>query len=250
VPKTGAFPLSQSFDTVGPLANSVSCCATAHAIMVGEDEVPLMPRAAQGLRLGVLKNYVLEGLDQEVSSAFEAALARLSKSGAVLADVSFPELDELPSINQKGGIVAAEAYHVHRRRMAERGDLYDPRVFRRIETAAAISAADYLDYFEHRARMIKRLHQLFQGLDALVLPTTMNVPPPVSLLAKTEDYLRFNAMSLRNTYVANFLNGCSLSIPMTHAGDAPAGFMLIAPNGWDSALFSTSAGVEQVVRKI
>src|SRR5205823_1172119 len=117
VPTTGAFPLSMSFDSVGPLANSVACCAAAHAIMSGEGEGAIVRREVSGLRLAVLKDFVLDGLEAPVAAAFDRAFAKLGKAGASLADLNFPELKDIPSINSKGGIVAAEAYYVHRERL-------------------------------------------------------------------------------------------------------------------------------------
>ena len=180
---------------------------------------------------------------------FDAALKRLSGAGATLCDVRLPALTELPSINAKGGIVAGEAYHVHRARMAAKGEAYDPRVRTRIEMAAAISAADYLDYFARRREMIAAFGQAMQGLDAVLLPTTLNTPPAIAALATDLDYLRFNAMSLRNTYVGNFLNGCAISLPMHEKGTAPTGLMLLAPWGQDQALFAVAAAAEKIARR-
>lgn len=247
VPTAGAFPLSASFDSVGPLANSVACCATGDAIMSGEGDGAIVPRQAGSLRLAVLKDYVLDGLEVGVAAAFERTLARLTRAGVAVSDMAFAALRDLAAINSKGGIAAAEAHHIHRDRMAVRGDDYDQRVRRRIETAAAIQAADYLEYFRRRNGMIAAFRDLFMGVDAVIMPTTLNTAPPVAALASDKDYLRYNAMSLRNTYVGNFLNGCSISIPMTGPDEAPCGLMLIAPWGRDRELFAAAAAVEAVL---
>lgn len=248
VPLTGAYPLSFSFDSIGPLANSVACCSIADAIMADDGDGTVVPRAPATLRLAVLRDFVLDGLEAPVAAAFERALARLASSGATLTDMAFPELRDLPGINRKGGIVAAEAFHHHRKRMAEQGDAYDPRVRTRIQAAEAISAADYLDYFARRREMIDQFSRRFAGFDAVILPTTLNTPPAIAALASEEDYLRFNAMSLRNTYVGNFLNGCAISMPMQEPGSAPCGLMVLAPWGHDRALFDTAASIESTLR--
>ena len=249
VPTAGAFPLSSSFDSVGPLANSVACCATADAIMAGEGDRVIGTREAGGLGLAVLRDYVLDGLEVPVAAAFERALAGLTRAGVTLADMAFAELGDLPLINARGGILAAEAHHIHRDRMAARGAEYDRRVRTRIEMAAAISAADYLEYGRRRATMIAKFGRAFAGFDAVIMPTTLNTPPPVAALASDKEYLRFNAMSLRNTYVGNFLNGCSISLPMNGEGEAPCGLMLLAPWGHDAALFAAAAAVEAVLAR-
>jgi aspartyl-tRNA(Asn)/glutamyl-tRNA(Gln) amidotransferase subunit A len=248
VPLTGAYPLSFSFDSIGPLANSVACCSAADAIMADDGDGTVSPRAHGALRLAVMRDFVLDGLEAPVAAAFERALARLASSGATLSDMAFPELRDLPAINRKGGIVAAEAFHHHRQAMTEQGDAYDPRVRTRIQMADAISAADYLDCFVRRREMIGLFTRRFAGFDGVILPTTLNTPPSIAALATDEDYLRFNAMSLRNTYVGNFLNGCAISMPMQEPGSAPCGLMVLAPWGHDRALFDVAAGIEAALR--
>lgn len=248
VPLDGAYPLSFSFDSIGPLANSVACCAAAHAIMADEGEGDLRPRQPSSLRLAVLEDFVMDGLEAPVEADFRRALNSLGKAGVTLTRMAFPELKDIPSINSKGGVVAAEGYHHHRQQIVKHGAGYDSRVRTRLILAEGISSAEYLDYFVRRREMIAALAARFTGVDAVIWPTTLNTPPAIAALATDLDYLRFNAMSLRNTYVGNFLNGCAISIPMHAPGQAPTGFMLFAPWGFDRQLLDVAAGVEAVVR--
>ncbi len=250
VPLAGCSPLSFSFDTIGPLANSVACCATADAIMAGDWDGRLPARSVRGVRLAVLKDFVLDGLEDKVAADFERAVKALGDQGAVIGEMAFPELRDIPAINSKGGIVAAEAIHVHRARMAEKGDQYDPRVRGRIAAAESISAADYLDYFARRREMIAAFSDRFQGFDAVLMPTVLNTPPAQADLAEDKDYFRLNGMSLRNTYVGNFLNGCAISLPMHGEGTAPTGLMAMAPWGLDRALFGVAAALERGISAI
>ena len=114
--------------------------------------------------------------------------------------------------------------------------------------AETISAADYLDLFVRRRAMIQLFADRFQGFDGVLLPTTLNTPPALADLAQDKDYLRFNGMSLRNTYVGNFLNGCAISIPMQEEGEAPCGLMVMAPWGNDRNLFGVAAALEAALK--
>ncbi len=88
VPTTGAFPLSTTLDSVGPLARTVACCAIADAVLAGEPpEVP-PPRDVAGLRLAVPQAVVLGGLDDAVSASFARALSALSRAGAQVTDLA------------------------------------------------------------------------------------------------------------------------------------------------------------------
>src|SRR5579862_9559771 len=74
VPTDGAFPLSQTLDSIGPIARSVADCAKADAIMAGEDFTPLQPVALAGLRIGIAEGLPLDRLDEIVAPAFKAAV--------------------------------------------------------------------------------------------------------------------------------------------------------------------------------
>ena len=244
----GTYPLSPRFDSVGPLGNSVACCAAADALMAGDWSGRIVLREAPTLRIGVLKTAVLEGLDSAVAAAYERALARLSKAGVTLLDFEFKELLEMQSLTIKGGIVAAEAYAQHRDLIGRKGADYDPRVRMRIEAAGGISAADYLSIVKRRDEMIGRFGAATQGFSAVALPTVVIVPPPISALAGDQDYLRYNSMSLRNTYVGNFLDCCAISIPVSEPGAAPVGLMLMGMWGQDENLFSVGQAVENLFK--
>lgn len=244
----GAYPLSSRFDSVGPLGNSVACCAAADALMAGDWTGKIAARAVSSLRIGVLKTAVLEGLDADVAAAYERALSQISKAGARLVDLAFEELLEMPGLTIKGGVVAAEAYAQHRDLIARKGADYDPRVRMRLDAAGGISAAEYLSIVKRRDEMIRRFSAVTQGLSAVVLPTVMIAPPPIAALAGDQDYLRYNSMSLRNTYVGNFLDCCAISIPVNEPGAAPVGLMLMAVWGQDQSLFSVGQVVESLLQ--
>jgi aspartyl-tRNA(Asn)/glutamyl-tRNA(Gln) amidotransferase subunit A len=247
VPTKGAFPLSRSLDAVGPLAVSVSSCAIADAIMAGDWDGRIAAREAATLRFGIPRHVVLDNLDAEVAAAFEATRRMLEKAGAGFVDVDLPAFADLPAVNAGGGITAVEASHVHHDLLASHGDQYDQRVRRRIQSGEKIPAPAYLGMLRFRERLIVEFKRQMQGLDALVMPTTPNIPPPITALERDEDYGAINFLSLRNTFIGNFLDSCALSLPMTPRGEAPAGLMLMAPWGSDQALFAMAQAVEGVI---
>src|SRR4051812_31744420 len=86
VPTDGAFPLSFTLDSVGPLAKSVAECALTDAVMAGETERPVEPATLTGLRFGIWQGMPFDGIDQIVSAAWSLAVAQLGKAGARLSD--------------------------------------------------------------------------------------------------------------------------------------------------------------------
>jgi len=248
VPLTGAFPLSSSLDSIGPIARSVQCCATLDAILAGEDPGPLVPRPVAGLRLLVPTTVALDGLDAPVAAAFEAAMAVLSKAGARITLAPVPEFAEIASMNAKGGFTAAESYAVHRALLETKGDAYDPRVSGRIRRGREQEAADYIDILAARRSLIERAQARLAPFDALLMPTAAIVPPVISDLdADDAAYGRANLLALRNPTLINMIDGCAISLPLTALGGEPVGLMLAGVGGTDAAVLAMAAGSADVL---
>ena len=220
VPRDGAFPLSYTLDSVGPLANSVDCCAAYDAVLSGEpDDWPRMP--VQLLRLLVPLSSAVEELDAEVGKAFEKAIQRLSKAGAMVIQIPVPAFDRQSEYFKGGGFAGAEAYHIHRRwldRLAE----YDPRVGKRVVLGKDLSGADYAALGLLREQFKREVEALAAPFDAIVMPTVPCVAPTIAEAERSdEDYFRWNARILRNNGLVNFLDGCAVSLPCHEPGAAP-----------------------------
>src|SRR5882757_8045260 len=95
VPIDGVVPLSTSLDSIGPLANSVECCAIVDAVFAAEPIAVPEPIPLTGLRLVVPKHYVMDDLDPVVAGAFARALKTLSGIGVKIEQIDLPELNEL-----------------------------------------------------------------------------------------------------------------------------------------------------------
>jgi len=251
VPRDGAVPLSTSLDSIGPLANSVACCAAVDAIIadsIAEDEAqgPSAPTLS-GLRAGLIGSYVTDGMDDAVAAAFTRALSTLSAAGVRLSEPELPELHEIPRINAKGGLVGAEAYAWHRPLVEQHAALYDPWILQRFEAGRSQSAADYLDVLGARRRIHRIVHPKMRAVDVLLAPTVPIVAPRLDDLAQPEISTKTNLLLLRNPVLVNFLDGCAISIPIHRTGDAPVGLMLIGAPGQDRRLLAIAEQVETAV---
>lgn len=249
VPCRGVFPLSTSLDSVGSIANSVECCRLVHGVMSGE-RLKKVELSAKGLRLAVPQSIVLDDLDTATASAFERVLSKLSDAGVVICKISLSVFESATAIGAKGGFPAAEAYARHRSILAEKSDMYDPRVRKRILRGELQSSADYIDILELRARFISEAEREIAPFDAIVMPTVPIVPPSAALLETCdEEFTRTNLLVLRNPTMINLMDGCSISIPMTIGDEPPAGLMLSARGGQDAHLFDVAQAVEQCLRQ-
>jgi aspartyl-tRNA(Asn)/glutamyl-tRNA(Gln) amidotransferase subunit A len=244
IPTEGAFPLSTTLDSIGPLARSVADCAKADAVLAGEDFVPLEPVALAGLRFGIAQGFPLDLLDETVGVAFAAALKRLETAGVRLTDETLPLFDEMREVNAYGGIVQPEACAVHRDRLKRRAADIDPHVRVRIERGCAILAADYVEMLHARARLVRAMDQRLAALDVLVMPTTPIVAPTMVEVADAKEYAARNFMVLRNPSAGNFFDLCGISLPLK--AKLPVGLMLLARNGQDRSLLRIAAAVAEL----
>jgi aspartyl-tRNA(Asn)/glutamyl-tRNA(Gln) amidotransferase subunit A len=246
IPTDGAFPLSYSIDSIGPIGRSVEACAKADAVMAAENFEPLNAVRLAGLRFGVVQGAPLENMDETVAKRFSDAIARLRQAGAQIFEEKFSLLGDMAQVNSKGGVQPAEAFAVHRELLSRRADAIDPNVRVRLERARNISAADYIDMVRERARLIRSMDAALADLDVLAMPTTPIVAPTMAEVAAADDFARKNAMLLRNTVIVNFFDLCAISLPMPREGGLPTGLMLVARNGNDHRLFGIAAAVERL----
>lgn len=249
VPLAGTFPLSPSLDSIGPLAQSVECCAIVDAVLAGEPIEALAAVPLRGLRFAVPQTLVLDGIEKYVGDVFARALSRLAAAGAEIVETPLELLGELPEINRKGGLAPPEAYATHREWIAERAEAYDPRVLARILRGKEQDAADYILLLRARANFIERMSAALMGFDAMLMPTVPIVAPPIASLADDESYVRTNALVLRNPSVVNFMDGCAISIPCHEPGEAPVGLMVATLGGRDPQLLAIASSIERTVSR-
>jgi aspartyl-tRNA(Asn)/glutamyl-tRNA(Gln) amidotransferase subunit A len=247
IPTAGAFPLSRTLDSIGPLAKTVADCAKADAVMAGEDFTPLAPIALAGLSFGVADGMPLDRLDHKVAPAFVSAIARFERAGMRVSHETLPLLDDMAAVNAKGGISPPEACAIHRDRMARRAEDIDPNVRLRIARGCAVPEADYAEMMRERARLVAAMNARLGSLDALVMPTTAIIAPTIAEVADAKVFAACNAALLRNSSIVNFFDLCAISLPLPVPLSAmPVGLMLIARNGEDRRLLRIAAAVMQL----
>jgi aspartyl-tRNA(Asn)/glutamyl-tRNA(Gln) amidotransferase subunit A len=246
VSREGAFPLSYALDSIGPLANSVDCCAAYDAILSGEDpgvlELPI-----KGLRLLLPKSNALEELDAEVERAFGQALKRLAQAGAKIDEVPVPAFNRQDEYFKGGGIAGAEVIQVHKPYIARAAE-YDPRVGKRIAMGSTLSGGDYAGLLALRERFMQEVGALAAPYDAIVMPSAPCIAPTIAETeAGEEAYFRWNFRIMRNTGLINFLDGCALTLPCHEPGRAPVGFMVCGTACSDRRILAAAAAVERVL---
>jgi aspartyl-tRNA(Asn)/glutamyl-tRNA(Gln) amidotransferase subunit A len=163
----GVIPLSRSLDTLGPMAPDVATVAAAYGMMAGE---PLAVEPVRAPRLGVPAGWVAN-LDAET----ERAWALVS---ADLPEVPFPDRQELFNVGLTILLVEAAAYH--RRWAMEFPEKYGADVIGHIRRGLEVLAVDFEAALLALPRLREQAHAALKDIDALVLPATAIVAPPIS----------------------------------------------------------------------
>jgi aspartyl-tRNA(Asn)/glutamyl-tRNA(Gln) amidotransferase subunit A len=249
VSRQGAFPLSYTLDSIGPLANTVACCAAYDAVLAGEPDPVLPALPAKGLRLLLPRSGALEDLDAPVAKAFEASLSALSRAGAAITEQKVPAFDRQGEYFRNGGFAAAEAFAIHRRWTARSAE-YDPRVAKRVVLGKDIAGWEYVELGLMRDAYIKEIGALMAPFDAFLIPTAPCIAPTIEEAnASDEAYFRWNSRILRNTGLANFLDGCAATLPCHASGEAPAGLMVCGVAMSDRHVLAVATSVEGVLAR-
>lgn len=247
IPRTGAFPLSYTLDSVGPLANSVACCAAYDAVLANEPIEPLPNMAVKGLRLLRPQSTVFDGLDDAVANAFDAALGRLSAAGAVITEQRLTAFDKQDVYFKAGGYSGAEAVHIHKpwiQRVAE----YDRRIGQRITLGSQLTALDYIEFNHLRTSYQSEVAAAIAPFDAIVMPTVPCTAPTVAEVdASDEAFMRWNLRIVSLCGLVNFLDGCAATVPCQAPGSAPVGFTVCGTSMQDRRVLSVANAIEAVV---
>jgi aspartyl-tRNA(Asn)/glutamyl-tRNA(Gln) amidotransferase subunit A len=247
VPREGAFPLSFTLDSVGPLANSIACCAAYDAILADDPAAALPELPVKGLRLLLPRSSALEELDPGVAQAFEAALAKLASAGAAISEVPVPAFDRQSEYFKAGGLQGAEAYAIHRARL-DRLSEFDPRVAKRVVLGRDLSGAEYVEIGRLRAAFMREVEALAAPFDAIVMPSVPCLAPAIAEAdASDEAYFHWNSRVVRNTGLINFLDGCAATLPCHEPGGGPVGFMVCGVAGADRHVLAAAAAIERAL---
>lgn len=244
VPRAGAFPLSFTLDSIGPIARSVADCANADAILAGETPSPLSPPALGDVRVGLVQGYPIEGLDEIVGKAYPLALAKLGAHWKG-SDITLDALSIMHTANERGGVAPPEAYAIHRTLLAEAGEGVDPNVRARLLRSDKVAAADYILALRDRERGIAQMDAVFDKVDVLVMPTVQIVAPTMDEVSTPESFNKRNVQALMNTAIWNFFDTCAISLPIRLGNALPVGLMLVGRHGGDRKLLAIAAAVEK-----
>ena len=220
---TGVVPLCARFDTVGPLAKTVTDAAHVLAVLEGRKAIDMTPPTLKGRRLAILKTVAMQDLRDAPQSAFETAVAKFTEAGAEIVEIEIPEVEQ--SFAHAAILFAAEAYGTWGAEIEANPDLMFEPILERFRGGADFKAADYVAAWQDLERLRAAYLSKTAGFDAVILPTAPSTPPNIERLLNDDDYyITENLMALRNTRIGNLMGLCALTLP---TGIPSCGVMLM-----------------------
>jgi aspartyl-tRNA(Asn)/glutamyl-tRNA(Gln) amidotransferase subunit A len=245
VSRFGLVAFASSLDQIGPLTKIVRDTALIMNAIAGHDpqdstslNEPVPDYAANlgrdlhGVRLGLPKEYMIEGTDPQVKAAIDAAVKQMNSLGAEIVDVSLPHTDHAVAVYYILATAEASAnlarfdgirYGHRAKNPRDMLDLYGrtreqgfgPEVKRRIILGTYVLSSGYYDAYYLRAQKVRELirqdfAKAFERVDALISPTSP--VPAFKLGERTADPLQMYLADIF-TIAANLAGICGISVP-------------------------------------
>jgi aspartyl-tRNA(Asn)/glutamyl-tRNA(Gln) amidotransferase subunit A len=259
ISRAGAMPLSQSLDTVGPLAQTAEDCALLLGLMAGPDPedatashapvadyIAATTQPIKGLRIGVPTSFYVDDLDAEVAGVLDDTIATLKREGAEIVQVELPDQRQLSAACQL--LLAVEACAFHKRWLIERPQDYGPQVLMRLQNGLAIPGVTYLETMRWRGPALAAHVAATSNVDALIAPVA---PMPAPTIAESDVRGSPGAEAViqritRFTRPINYLGLPSLAVPcgFTKAG-LPVGMQLIGRSFDEATILRIGAAFQR-----
>jgi aspartyl-tRNA(Asn)/glutamyl-tRNA(Gln) amidotransferase subunit A len=259
ISRAGAMPLSQSLDTVGPLARTALDCALLLGLMAGADAndptavsnpIPDYMAATRepmkGLKIGVPAAFYVDDLDPEVARILDETMAVLKREGADIVEVELPDQRQLTAACQL--VLAVEASAFHKRWLIERPQDYGPQVLMRLQNGFAIPGVSYLEALRWRGPALAAYLAAVAGVDAVIAPVAPVAAPTLaeSDVGNGPDAEAVIQRLTRFTRPINYLGLPSLAIPsgFTKTG-LPVGMQVIGRSFDEAMLLRIGAAFQR-----
>lgn len=254
VSSRGAFPISPSFDTVGPIARSFEDVWAVFKVLRGYDRTDpwaVEPPSAlgeigrtdtlDGMRIGLPTDEFWQDADADTTRAVAAGVAQLQALGAETVPVRIPGAQE--ARDNCNAIILAEALELHEERLATQPDLIDPEIRDRLELGRAVTGTQFARALRSMLECRVRVLESFDEVDALVVPTTCT---PATTITSSSTIETTRAMTWF-TYPWSVARVPSASVPCGFSADRlPIGMQVAAAPWREDILARVGIAYQQV----
>jgi aspartyl-tRNA(Asn)/glutamyl-tRNA(Gln) amidotransferase subunit A len=249
----GIIPISETLDHCGPMTRTVGDAALVLQAIAGHDaqdpvsisaDLPsftgALQRSTADLRVGLPQSPYYERLDSEIENAVTAALDVLKKLTAGTREMDLPPHPNFP-------LLLAEATGYHKQFLSDpaKRELYDPVTLERIDAAAEVSVADYVNTYRELLLARKTILNTFDEFDLLVTPTTPGLPERIEDAINPAE-ASGGEPALRNTFAFNIFGIPTISLPCGFSRDGlPIGIQISGPRLGEVPVLALAHAYEQ-----
>ncbi|MBI2551579.1 Asp-tRNA(Asn)/Glu-tRNA(Gln) amidotransferase subunit GatA [Candidatus Uhrbacteria bacterium] len=280
VSRFGLMSLSSSLDVIGPMTNTVEDAELVMSVIEGSDVKDATSHALlrlekaktdsdtmKGKRIGVPREYFIDGMDAEVRARVEESIDRLREQGAIFKEISLPmtkyaletyyvimPAEASSNLARYDGVrygFSATGADLTETYSMTRGEGFGAEVKRRILVGNFTLSAGYSDAYYHKALKVRRLiaddfAKAFKDVDVIVGPTSPSVAWKIG--EKFNDPI---AMYLSDIYTvsANLAGIPGLSVPCGLAHGLPVGLQILGPHFGERELYRVGNIMERPLKK-
>ncbi len=277
VSRYGLVAFASSLDQIGPVTKNVRDSAILTGIISGNDpydstsapvDVPdftsVLGREIKGMKIGIPKEYFIDGMDKDVEASVREALKTLESLGAVPIEISLPHTDYAiatyyilatseasSNLSRYDGVkygLRAEGKDLLDMYMSTRAQGFGAEVKRRIMLGTYALSSGYYDAYYKKGQQVRTLlkqdfEKAFEKVDVIVTPTSP--APAFKLGEKTEDPLKMYLTDIF-TISANLAGVPAMSVPCgITSGNLPVGLQMIGRHFDEESIFKIAYAYEQ-----
>lgn len=278
VSRSGVVAMASSTDVIGPLTRTVEDTAAVLDVLAGKDNLDSttidreegsysnLVADLSGKKIGIIKEYMDEGLSSEVREHIEAAIEAMKTAGAKITEVSLPSLPLALAVyyiicpaevssnlsrydGQRYAYSSEGAKDLEESFSKTRAEGFGAEAKRRIMIGTYVLSSGYYDAYYRKAqtvrtKLINEFAAAFEQVDFLVGPTAPSTAFKIGQNA--HDPLQMYLTDIM-TVAANLVGVPAISIPAGMSGGLPVGLQLIAPQRADRALLGIAKATEELL---
>ncbi|OGT96146.1 MAG: aspartyl/glutamyl-tRNA amidotransferase subunit A [Geobacteraceae bacterium GWB2_52_12] len=277
VSRYGVIAYASSLDQVGPLTRDIADCAVMLEAVAGHDpkdstsvDTPVpnysssLTRGVKGLKIGLPKEYYIDGLDPDVQKAMDAAIETYRRLGAEFVDISLPHTDYavatyylIATAEASSNLARYDGVRFGHRAEADglldmynksRSEGFGVEVKRRIMVGTYALSSGYYDAYYVKAQKVRTLImndfiKAFADVDVMLTPVAPT--PAFKIGEKINDPLQMYLSDIF-TIPVNLAGTCAISIPAGFsASGLPIGLQLIGKPFDEETLLRAGYAFEQ-----
>ena len=279
VSRSGVVAMASSTDVIGPITRTVEDAALVLDVMSGKDDLDGtsierdsvsytdVDTSLNGKKIGVIKEYMGEGLDAGVKEKIDQAIEKLKSAGAEITEVSLPSLPLALAVyyilcpaevssnlsrydGQRYGYSHPDAKTLDESYELSREVGFGAEAKRRIMIGTYVLSSGYYDAYYRKAqsvrtKIIQDFEKAFEQVDFLVGPTAPMTAFKIG--ENIDDPLQMYLVDIM-TVAVNLSGIPAISVPCGEIEGLPVGLQLMAPQKHDRALLGLAKGYEEITQ--